>query len=586
MSYFGFHPPNPIVAFSSVLRGVPILGLILVLGPFLPSVALAQRGGEAAFAIRVTDEEGAPIAGAQVLAQPSEAGPAGAPPAVTTDELGQAVVAGLTEGEWFVEVSHPAYMLFAAYIELRSGKKPQVGFSSQVNTDTSWKPMTVKFLKASPEARRGATTQRPAQTPPPEVVRPPAKEPVEEPEPPRVVRPERPDEADREAAATESGESVTAEAIAEDEGGRAARETPTETPAEEPAEAAAEAQEVPAPAPSEAATTTTEAEVADARVVTTEPSPSTPEEAPSAESEGPESDRSGSGRAPGKPAEEPGAVEPEPAVKPRTPPVEPTAGDPLPGQPVRPEDVESPPPEVAELPAVEESSAVPPGLEVEAEARAAPSEPEPSPSPAAEPADASPTGAVGRVPRFLRSGAAGTCSECEPGEWAVAAEQEAARAGESRREQQCSQAFVDGAAEAARLLADSNAPRLETYAGPLLTAMWRLESEGRDAVEELLGPRTDPASHCQLAGAVLPAGAEFTGYVIEAWDVLGGRACLAGFDCAVGQARWLGEPEVVVGDERTVVYGIFKNRSTRRERRARLTIYFRPPSDDWMPAMR
>lgn len=190
------------------------------------------------------------------------------------------------------------------------------------------------------------------------------------------------------------------------------------------------------------------------------------------------------------------------------------------------------------------------------------------------------------MPRYLRSAAAGNCPECEPGEWAVASEQEAGRAGEQRSEQQCSAEFVDGAARAARLLADSTAPRLESWAGPVLPAMWRLERERRDEVEDLLVPRTDPASHCQMAGIVLPAGAQFAGYVLEAWDELGGRGCRVGFDCAVGQSRWLGEPVVVEGSARTVVYGIFKNRSTRRERRARMTVYFEPPSQDWRPAAR
>ncbi|MDX1643664.1 MAG: hypothetical protein R3244_04815, partial [Thermoanaerobaculia bacterium] len=369
----------------------------------------------------------------------------------------------------------------------------------------------------------------------------------------------------------------------------------------------------PAPEPAETATTET-ASVA-------EPKPTDPTTPPS---EAPEA-------APVEPAE---AVDPEPAARPATPPAAPTAGDPLPGDPIPPADEESGPPEVEELP-VDRPSRVPPALErqpaepeaedptppavektprEEAEPPAAPSmeaateedstsapdaatpddpatDIRTAPPPPARPAEAIPeptddAGIAARLPRFLRSAAGGTCPECEAGEWAVAAEQEAARAGESRSEQQCSQAFVEGAAAAAQLLADRSAPRLESYVGPLLTAMWRLRPEDRAAAEDLLGPRTDPSSHCQLAGVVLPDGSEFSGYVIEAWDVLGGRSCLAGFDCAVGQSRWLGEPEVFVGEERTVVYGIFKNRSTRRERRARLTVYFRPPSDDWTPSTR
>ncbi len=200
------------------------LAAALILGAGdAPSFA-QSGGGDAAFAVRVTDDEGTPISGAQVLAQASEAGAPGGPPPVTTDELGQAVVGGLAEGEWFVEVSHPSYMLFAAYVDLRAGKKPQVGFSSQVNTETSWEPMTVKFFKASAEARRGATTRRPAKPTPPEVVRETPRPTIEQPEPPRVVRPERPETEAAEASEPSRGQEPDREAV----------ETVAAEPVEEP----------------------------------------------------------------------------------------------------------------------------------------------------------------------------------------------------------------------------------------------------------------------------------------------------------------------------------------------------------------
>ena len=137
------------------------------------------------------------------------------------------------------------------------------------------------------------------------------------------------------------------------------------------------------------------------------------------------------------------------------------------------------------------------------------------------------------------------------------------------------------------MLANMPAARLDGYAGPVLTAMFRMPADdSRGRLQELLGPVTDPESYCQLAGVVLPRSASFSGYVLEAWDSLGGRACRADISCAVGKARWLDEPIVVEGSERTVVYDIFKNSSSRRERRAKMTIYFKPPSPDWVPTGR
>jgi hypothetical protein len=135
------------------------------------------------------------------------------------------------------------------------------------------------------------------------------------------------------------------------------------------------------------------------------------------------------------------------------------------------------------------------------------------------------------------------------------------------------------------LIADAPAARLEGYAGPILTALFRIAPGAeRSRIQDLLAPLAEPESYCQLAGVVLPRSASFSGYVLEAWDSVGGRSCQGSVGCAVGQARWLSEPIIVEGRERTVVYDIFKNRSSRRDRQARMTIYFQPPAPDWSPA--
>ncbi len=217
----------------------------------------------------------------------------------------------------------------------------------------------------------------------------------------------------------------------------------------------------------------------------------------------------------------------------------------------------------------------------------APSERAVEPPPAVEPEASAAAITTTRMPRFLRSAASGSCSECQPGEWAVAAEQEAARAGDTPATSACTSDYLTTAREMAQRLADEPGSRLEGYVGPILTALFRLDdSSVREELQDGLGSVTDPESNCQMAGIVLPPGTTFSGYVLEAWDKLGGRGCRAGMTCAVGRARWLEEPEIVVGAERSVVYSIFKNRSTRRPRRLRMTIYFTPDTEDWAPRTR
>ena len=629
----------------------------LLLAPY-PSVAQDWQG-PATLAVRVTNGDGEPIPEAKVLARLAEGDPNAGPTAVNTNSGGSAIVAGLAEGEWFVEVSHPGYMLYAAYVDLRAGKKPQVGFSSQVNTETSWTPMTVKFAKASPAFNRGSGRKR-AEPEPPEVVReaPPPRQPA----PPAVVRPTaepktpttptvvRPEPQPSTPDSSEAAGSQAPETPAEESPLESAEETPAaevsaaplptpESPSLEPQEpvdesatrevleapptltsppsetldvppspaleeaaaeqevpplapqpqpvvapepeieTAVEAAEVVAPAPVEAPAP--EAAAAEVIVEATE-APAEPRMAlPSPQQDPP---------TPAEPVQEPA---PAPAVDELPAPVEEEVAEeivePAPSEPT------SPLPEAPSEPAVEEPTteapaAVTPSPETpiaETSSAVAPSLSERDAAPPSVPETSAPAPQVGRIPRYLRSASAGSCSECEPGEWAVASEQAAARAADATAARQCVESFQATTREAVQLLADAPADRLDNYAGPALTAMFRMPPSGdRDRLQQLLGPVTDPESYCQLAGVVLPRSAAFSGYVLEAWDSLGGRTCRGDISCAVGKARWLSEPTVVEGAERLVVYGIFKNSSTRRERRARMTIYFQPPSTDWRPTGR
>jgi hypothetical protein len=628
-----------------ILTGALLAGSVFHLAT--PPIRAQGWEGAAAVGLRVTDEDGQPIADAQVVARISDADDLGPPP-VVTDAGGRAVVSGLRDGEWFIEVSHPGYMLFAAYVNLRAGKKPVVGFSSQVNTATSWSPMTVKFQKATadfrPSAPQRAEPKQPTvvrETPPPPrqpstIVRP-------EPEPPKVVRPEPQAEEQSEATPPEETEVKATEApeapsTAEPQPAAGMPED-VEAPAVEP-ESAIPEESTPRPEP-------------EPTVEQSEPVPFTPEPVPTIETQGgplPEASL------PEARSVEPEAVEPEAAEPATTPPapilpepappvpvesqpaeVTPESPEPVVPEPVEPEPIEPEPiapveaaPETVAPESTEPEPIAPEPVAPES-VDLAPAEAEPQPplpeeaepteepavepvvsstapeepmieSPAAEPVAPTPertitpaepepaetaSATASRMPRFLRSAAAGTCSECQPGEWAVAAEQESARAGDTPATSACTDEYLATARQAAQQLADAPGERLEGYAGPTLTAMFRLsDGASRDEIQERLGAVTDPESNCQMAGIVLPRGTTFSGYVLEAWDNLGGRGCRAGMTCAVGQARWLDEPEVVVGSERSVVYSIFKNRSTRRPRRLRMTIYFTPDSEDWAPRTR
>jgi hypothetical protein len=78
-----------------------------------------------------------------------------------------------------------------------------------------------------------------------------------------------------------------------------------------------------------------------------------------------------------------------------------------------------------------------------------------------------------------------------------------------------------------------------------------------------------------VVAVVLPPAARYTGYLYEAADEWGGGGCAAGRECEIGACAWSGHPVVEQAPGRaTLVYGVFRNASPDRERRARMTVYF------------
>ena len=637
----------------------------LLIGLSVASVADAQTwSGSAAIEVRVADDSGKPLADAQVVFRLPDSADGDGPEPVMTDASGQATLSGLREGEWFVEISRQGYMLYAAYVNLTAGKKPSIGFSSQVNTADSWEPMRVKFVKAGsplskkereqiaesrppdrgappaprtdrvptvvrtepeeteatsePTATAQAPTAEAAPTPEPKAERvpvvvrtepqptPPVPARDDQPEPvpaPEVISPEAPaDPQPTEIPAPEAASPTptTLEEPAEETPrptepppGNEARpatapepqdttapsapsagpasappavETPPAAPPVAPLTAEPEMPEPEAPAP-EVRSTTPTAEVAPETDRQQQAQPKQPAQPPSAEVPMVEPDLA-----------EPGPMEPETA--PETPTL-PDAGETVPEPEAQPAEPASPALDEAEAPA-------------EAAPRAEPEMKETAPPPPAvsrprQPPVAVPTAppqevpARIRVPPYLRSATIGTCEECQRTEWAVTTEQLAEKADDPIGGDDCPGTLGPEARQGIQLLLNEGASELVHYAGPLMTAVWQLEDRDlRGRVRSLLATATNSRTSCQLAGVVLPGGSRFTGYSLEAWDALGGGNCAVDRDCAVGAASWMAEPRVGSVDGATVVWAFFKNRSTRRDRRARFVVYFEPPSG-WLP---
>jgi hypothetical protein len=171
--------------------------------------------------------------------------------------------------------------------------------------------------------------------------------------------------------------------------------------------------------------------------------------------------------------------------------------------------------------------------------------PTPAPPPAAEP-ELPPA-----PPRFAAS-AAGECPDCHDDEAAVVVERTVAPGGGP-----CGPEIAPAAVDAAHRLAGR------------ATGPQPLEGGG-------LGSWTGGAG-CQVLGVVLPAGVTYRGYRYEVEGGAGAGRCYAGDECPVPGAAWPERPTIrPLGDGSTLVYGLFRNTSPDRARRARLTVYYRP----------
>jgi hypothetical protein len=608
--------------------------LILALLSALPTTGWAQEWlGESGIGVVVRDGSGQPIPGAAIVLVP-EFGPAGeAPPFVFTDAGGRIEVFNLAEGEWAVEVRAGGYMIFNGYLRLESGKPPELGFTSRQRTGTFWEPLEVSFFeagverpvmvaatkeareqdkdrrkradalakqdaKAAKRAERRAEKRRakpsqgaelavltPAQEEPeslPEASAP-TVEPAVTPEPPVVAEATAPE-------AVAEVESTPAEPV------RAAAPVSRPPPAS-PAPPVREAPVAPAVTPEPPVVAEATAPEAVAEVEST---PAEPVRATAPVSRPPPAPPAPPVReAPVAPAAEP--VPPEPAPEPRvdSEPVRsieaPATAEPLPAveeeppapaettQPTRrsqPEPVAAPAVAAPTTPPAAEKSKAPPlfppvqepePVQV-AEVAAPPDLPRddrPRSEPPAEPVVPS----LQAHPVLFRGGA---CPECKPGEWALVVERVAAPSQGAAGE--CGSGRDD---RVSRLIADGLTPQaaaVSAFAGPAAD-MWgsELPEEVWSAVAGSPASRLrDEEGACQDLVGVLPEGARFIGFRFEVETSTGRGDCFGEQPCPIGRARWTNNPRIERTGGVTVVHTSFLNEAAEEERRARMTLYFRP----------
>jgi hypothetical protein len=149
-------------------------------------VASAAQGqpwrGPAAVEVRVEDQKGLPVAGAQVQLQYTALNQLDGPEAVLTDTRGRATVGGLAEGPWRLAVSHDGFMTYQVEVNVRDGGRPATSGATQIKVSGSLRTMEVQISRA--RSAPASPRPLPAPVPPPSApVRPVQTQPVPRPEP-------------------------------------------------------------------------------------------------------------------------------------------------------------------------------------------------------------------------------------------------------------------------------------------------------------------------------------------------------------------------------------------------------------------
>lgn len=182
------------------MSAAKLAATLLLLFAALP-VRAQDWGGPASFEVRVDDEKGKAVAGAEVALAWLAAEVSDGPSPLLTDGRGRVAIGGLAPGRWALEVRHPGHMTYRATIAIGPDVKPTVESAAQHNVPGAVAPMRIRLGKAGgqvtaarPVARRAAeeppATATPAPTPDPIPTAVPTVPPPPAPIPTAVPRPE------------------------------------------------------------------------------------------------------------------------------------------------------------------------------------------------------------------------------------------------------------------------------------------------------------------------------------------------------------------------------------------------------------
>jgi len=113
-----------------------------------PAVQAQPWHGPAAVEVRVEDQKGLPVGGAQVQLQYTAVPPLDGPAPVLTDARGHATVGGLAEGAWRLSVSHDGFMTYQVEVNVREGGRPALTGATQIKVSGSLRTMEVQVSRA------------------------------------------------------------------------------------------------------------------------------------------------------------------------------------------------------------------------------------------------------------------------------------------------------------------------------------------------------------------------------------------------------------------------------------------------------
>lgn len=182
-----------------------------------------------------------------------------------------------------------------------------------------------------------------------------------------------------------------------------------------------------------------------------------------------------------------------------------------------------------------------------------------------------------------------TCAKCQPGEFGAVATQTIGHGSYTYTPTPGCNGSTGDANSTMTLLSSGAKANLGDYAGAVQDLLQTSEVQQfiSDNIHGDLGKALNGGNpntaQCQNVCAVIPAGAQYTGYEVFAAEDGGGFSkCDPGSDCGIGWSKWVSEPQSSGDAKVQVVCSTFMNWSHDRTRQARLVAYFKPPSN-WAP---